>query len=77
MKKIIIGICMTLFIASSAMANETTFYILGNRTVLKVTASEPGQSTVKIVDCQSKKCSDRLGCILATIYEKEKQKLKK
>lgn len=57
---------------------ETTYYILGDRSVVTTSTPDPGFGEVKIVyvDCKklrSTQQEDVIGCIIAANYEREKQ----
>jgi uncharacterized membrane protein len=55
---------------------ETTYYILGDRSVVRTYTSDPGFGEDKIVyvDCEKLRSQDDvIGCIIAANYEREQQ----
>jgi hypothetical protein len=56
---------------------ETTYYILGDRNVVRTYTPDPvGEDKIVYVDCKKLRSQDDvLGCIIAANYAKEKQLL--
>ncbi|HOD61885.1 MAG TPA: hypothetical protein PKG96_07250 [Bacilli bacterium] len=54
---------------------ETTYYILGDRNVVRTYTPDPvGEDKIVYVDCKKLRSQDDvLGCIIAANYAKEKQ----
>ena len=59
---------------------ETTYYILGDRNVVRTFSPDPvGEDRIVYVDCQKRQSTndDVIGCIIAANYYKESLKLKR
>lgn len=61
-------------LVAPANAESDTYYILGNRNVVKAINDDPEGFGPRIIDCQSKNSTDPVGCIIAA--EKVKQEKK-
>jgi hypothetical protein len=66
---------LLILLAASAAQAETTYYILGDRNVVRTYTPDPvGEDKIVYVDCKKLRSQDDvLGCIIAANYAKEKQ----